>query len=363
MTASFSNFSFVQFEPAPPSACYPDPAFCLPMSDPAHWQFYLYMTDINYGIYPGLTKILYFAYIVPTDMAVAPSGLGAYDPYAGSSSTNPVPLIFANHFNPASGGSMTVHYDYAWGNLSGVPVGSCFKLMLTYLPVEIDGSGNFTHTWPMQFIGFTNSFQRINLSTCYTSVLSYSNNSDAFNFQYLWGKPNSVELPLYLRDPMMENDQKVYTKSDGTIVKLYERKEEIYMLETDLMPYAWHKALDVALSHDNVSIQNLNAANFDPIGTTFTTTTWHSTTGGVTTLQSSNTVLGTPANDPTSLILPIGSTTYDMEVVTTLNNAINFIKKENYEIEYQKAPLSALGKGSCKLSNAQAIHLVNNNCA
>jgi hypothetical protein len=108
----------------------------------------------------------------------------------------------------------------------------------------------------------------------------------------------------------MENEQKVYTRSDGSILKLYERKEEVYTLETDLLPYAWHKALDIALSHDNVIITNPNAASFDP-----------------------------------------------------LNTATQFVKKDNYEIEYNQAPLSALGKGTCKLSNASPIHLINNNCS
>jgi hypothetical protein len=108
----------------------------------------------------------------------------------------------------------------------------------------------------------------------------------------------------------MENDQKVYTRSDGTIVKLFERKEEAYTLETDLIPYAWHKALDIALSHDTVTIANPNASSFDPV-----------------------------------------------------NTATQFIKKDNYEIEYMKAPFTSYGKGFCKLLNADPIHLINNNCA
>ena len=306
MTAAFSNYSFVQFEQPAAQHCQPDPAFCLPMSDPAHWQFYLYITGLDTSIYPGVNRILYFAYVVPTDMTSPPADVSSYNPYTAIGAT---PLIFANHFNPAQGATMTVHYDYPWSSLSShVEIGACFKLMIAYLPITTDATGGYESAWPSVFVGFTSCFQRIDTS-CYTSVLTYSNSSDAFGFQYLWGKPNVVELPIYLRDPKMENDQKVYTKSDGSLVKLYERKEETYTLETDLMPYTWHKALDIALSHDSISIQNDAEAVFDP-----------------------------------------------------LNTAVHFVKKENYEIEYQKAPLSSLGKGSCKLSNANPIHLINNNC-
>jgi hypothetical protein len=166
-------------------------------------------------------------------------------------------------------------------------------------------------------MGCTGCFRRITPDSCYTSVLTYSCPDDTFDFTYQIPNGsstittvNTVELPIYLRDPVMNDDTKVYTRSDGSIVKLYERKEEQYTLETDLMPYTWLKALDIALSHDSVSIINTNAAAYDRI-----------------------------------------------------NTAQNFQKKENFEIEYQKGPLTALGKGTCKLLNANPVHLYNNNCS
>jgi hypothetical protein len=358
MIASFSNYSFVQFELPSAAGCTPDPALCLPLTDPNNWQFYLYIDELDLSSYTGISRVLYFAYAVPTDTTAPPSNLHTYNPYMG---LGPTPFMFANHYDPGAGSSMIAHYDYSWGGINNVAPGECFKLMLVYMPVILDVHGSYLSAWPMKFIGFTNPFQRTDGVSCYTSVISYTNNSDAFDFRYLWGKPNVAELPMYLRDPKMENDQKVYTKSDGTLVKLYERKEEVYMLETDLMPYAWHKALDIALSHDNVQIKNINASHFDPIGTTSTIKTISTTVGTSTTAVSSS-VIGNPVYDPSYTTNSSGGTTVTMDIELSMNNAINFTKKENYEIEYNKSPLSNLGKGLCKLSNANAIHLINNNC-
>jgi hypothetical protein len=366
MIAKFSNYSFVQFEQPSVAGCCPDPAFCLPMSDPSHCQFYLYLSGIDVSIYAGssypLSRIVCFAYVVPTTMATPPSGYTAYNPYNG---TGPTPLIFGNHFTPlypaTTADMMMVHFDYTWGSLSSqVDMGECFKLMLMYVPINTDSGTRAVGD--TVFIGFTNSFQRIDTSACFTSVLTYSNNSNAFDFQYLWGKPNVVELPMYLRDPKMENDQKVYTKSDGTLVKLYERKEEVYTLETDLMPYAWHKALDIALSQDNVAIQNNNASNFDPIGTSLISAVATNVNGGTTTIAIDDETGYEIDTIPSIVTYPATGGTTTTVTTISANNAINFIKKESYEIEYQKAPLSALGKGTCKLSNAQPVNLINNNC-
>jgi hypothetical protein len=359
MIASFSNYSFVQFQLPATTGCAPDPALCLPMSDPNNWQFYLYIDELDISNYTDISRVLFYAYAVPTDTGSPPSDLSTYNPQIGH---GPAPVIFANHFDPSAGSSMTVHFDWSSGGFYNIAPGECFKLMIAYLPIKVDGQSRYISAWPMKFVGFTNSFQRTDGVSCYTSVISYTNNSDAFDFRYLWGKPNVAELPMYLRDPKMENDQKVYTKSDGTLVKLYERKEDVYMLETDLMPYAWHKALDVALSHDNVQIKNINASHFDPIGTTSSITTVGTTVGSNPTTYTSSSVIGDPVYDPAHYSSSSGGTTVTTNIALSMNNAINFTKKENYEIEYNKSPLSDLGKGSCKLSNAKAIHLINNNC-
>ena len=309
-TPVFPRYSFVQLENSTATAahCTPDPGFCLPMSDPANVAFHVKFPDIdNYD--GNLLYMLNYAIPVPCSSTTITTAM-----------TSSTPLLFGNHYYSTGTDDYRyvdyhVHFDLPVATLDecGVAPGDCFKLLLIYYLVVTDPFHDNAETTLGPFGGtYTNCFMRsTGADTCYSSVIKYWNNSDAFDFDYAWGHTfaSKVELPMYLRDPKMENEQKVYTRSDGFLVKLYERKEETYMLETDLMPYTWHKNLDIALSHDTVTISNANASSFDP-----------------------------------------------------LNTATQFVKKENYEIEYNKSPLSSLGKGMCKLSNAQAIHLINNNC-
>jgi hypothetical protein len=148
---------------------------------------------------------------------------------------------------------------------------------------------------------------------CYISALSYSNGDSAFAFNYdsaPSGYVNKVELPMYLRDPLLTNDQKTYTRSDGSIKKIYERKEEMYILETDTVPYTWLKNLDVALSHTNVIIVNDNADAVDPV-----------------------------------------------------NTATQFVKQDDMEIQYISGGYTNFGKATVKLVNAAPVNLINNNCS
>jgi hypothetical protein len=324
------RYSFVQDSSAGSyTDTYPDPKLCLPLSSwsnlqcqalidatgplsllaavpGATVQVYLTPVDIDFpcsydiqqrGIYPGFTHTHY--------PVISIFGL-TYD-------TGPTAYSAWLCFDlPSDSGDMD---DTTLSNNTiAVPVGSCFKFALVW---DVYNSGLLIYRF---YYGCTNSFVRMPAGNVYSSVLRYANADNAFDFHYTgtnnygYGDTedfqNTIELPIYLRDPKMTNDQKVYTRSDGSIMKIYERKEEVYELETDQMPYTWHKALDIALSHDSVAITNANASSFDP-----------------------------------------------------LNTATQFVKKDAYEIEYNKAPYSSFGKGKCKLSNADAVNLINNNCA
>ncbi len=311
-------YSFIQTA-QPATGCTFDPSFCLPCSDPTNLSFQMTATGVDTDqILDNYTYVsTFYTVAVPPDATcrtdTQTSGFtspgvifnqSSDDDFTGATGT------ITGSFNKVN--TATNSYLIPGDTSAQINVGECFKLQ--FILDVVDGTTILVRYW----LGCSNCLIRINQSECYTSLLGYRNTSDSFGFKYqILGSNidpyenyfNVVELPMYLRDPRMENDQKVYTRSDGTLVKLYERKEEIYMLETDLMPYAWHKSLDIALSHDDVYISNPNAAGFDPF-----------------------------------------------------NTATQFAKKENYEIEYQKAPLSSLGKGSCKLSNATPISLINNNC-
>lgn len=317
------KYSFVQDSSVSgDTSCYPDPALCLPLSS---WnnlscQVLVDATQPNLVLAASIGGVYSLIYLTP----VAPDFACSYDQeFVGTGFSHVHHPVISDAFGIFDTGptinSAYIYFDTTYGvgdmdlttttnNTISVPMGSCFKFALVwdiYSPTNV-----LTFRF---YFGCTNMFRRTAADDSYTSVVRYVSPSDVFDFHYtgphITMPYNSIELPLYLRDPVMANDQKVYTKSDGSLVKLYERKEEVYTLETDLLPYAWHKALDVGLSHDSVIITNANAASFDP-----------------------------------------------------LNTATQFVKKENYEIEYNKAPLSAFGKGSCKLSNANPIHMINNNC-
>lgn len=363
----YPRYSFVQNGDPYTEGCNGDPKFCLPLSDPANLRFEVKLNNMNcFSFTPDYTNDNFFAVPVPCDFVCAPTEQtpsittgtgfeGTFTDHHDLISLLPFALIVAEHERLPIGSDVNIYFDtvpfaqttgavfaptfdsrsslgvpYTVGGytvvsvtghdsirplppsapvdiLTTIEVGQCFKLQLIY--EHLDGPGG--NVLYRQFIdGCTNCFIRTVPDECYTSVISYRNPTDTFGFTYFNTSTfNIIELPVYLRDPVMENDQKVYTKSDGSVVKLYERKEEKYTLETDLMPYIWHKALDIALSHDTVTITNPNASSFDPV-----------------------------------------------------NTATQFVKSDNYQIEYMKAPLSSLGKGTCKLINATPVNLINNNC-
>ncbi len=94
---------------------------------------------------------------------------------------------------------------------------------------------------------------------CFTSVLEYYCNEDAYGFHYCTASVvNKVRLPLYLTRPQFPEEFSAYYKSDGTrkTTKAVTRKE--YEGFTDMFPEAWHEKLTLALSHDNVSIESKN---------------------------------------------------------------------------------------------------------
>lgn len=343
ISISYPPYSFIQNSPPLTGDCYPDPAQCLPLSSNKHLKFYTSMDGIDYDMIntyltedPQYYALPYLA-VVPPDYDCTPRSYINHT--AALLGPGMVPLVtflgstafelyvdgthrYCNAFFNAPDnidlstlsandniGTAATHQNYA------PATGECFKLMLL-IDVRMDDHYYGTKTHFRQIVGCVSCFVRT-AGDCYTSVITYSDPEDSFGFRYqmhdYYGDDiqmeNKIELPLYLRDPVMNDDAKVYTRSDGTIIKLYERKEEQYLLETDRMPYTWLKALDIALSHDSVRIENGNARSFDSV-----------------------------------------------------NTAKYFQKKENFEIEYQKGPFSAFGKGSCKLLNAQPVHLYNNNC-
>lgn len=95
------------------------------------------------------------------------------------------------------------------------------------------------------------------VDTCFTARLIYANNEDAFGFTYPTSWTNSIRLPLYFKNPVINTEQEVYVRSDGTRQKLFARLSRQYLVITDVMNEKAHENLVVAMNHDTVQFQDV----------------------------------------------------------------------------------------------------------
>ena len=98
-------------------------------------------------------------------------------------------------------------------------------------------------------------FKKI-VDDCFTSVLGYRNNEDAFYFDYsdtIFF--NRVRLPLYLHSPTFAQEEKSYSKSDGSTVKRMHRIWKDYKVKTDYIINDWHEKFNIATAHDALFIE------------------------------------------------------------------------------------------------------------
>jgi len=101
---------------------------------------------------------------------------------------------------------------------------------------------------------FDTCFKKIT-DDCYTSVIGYRNNENAFDFDYSESTFfNRVRLPLYLHSPTNSEEQKTYSKSNGSSVKLMHRIWKDYRVKTDYFTDGMLERFAVATAHDGVYI-------------------------------------------------------------------------------------------------------------
>lgn len=128
---------------------------------------------------------------------------------------------------------------------SDLGIGDCFT-------ISIQGQSGFT---PENIGCLATCFTRIG-DICYTTKMIYSNNQNAFDFVYNGSFANKLRLPMYLHSPTNAEEEKSYSKSDGSSVKLMHRIWKDYRLKTDLFPAHWIEKLTVALAHDTINLTN-----------------------------------------------------------------------------------------------------------
>lgn len=93
---------------------------------------------------------------------------------------------------------------------------------------------------------------------CYSTLLRYRNNEDAFGFNYTapLNAFNRVRLPFYLHSPVNAEEEKSYAKSDGSSMLISARLYKDYKVTSDYWPEDWIEKFAVATKHDTVIVTN-----------------------------------------------------------------------------------------------------------
>ena len=131
--------------------------------------------------------------------------------------------------------------------LSSYVGGDCFQLDFA---LYFDGEAYYNET--------SNQCFQVITDTCFTARLRYYNNEDAFGFIYPAGIDNKIRLPIYFKNPVVQNDQKVYVRSNGTRQKLYAKLAKKWLGLVDMATEEVHQKLVVALSHDFITFTTDN---------------------------------------------------------------------------------------------------------
>ena len=311
-------YSFVKFyvgEQPLIERCLRTPSMCLPIEQTVNWsiQFGLSETPENEET-DGYTQ--YYLCPVKSDCTDVPSETPLINPLkylikstAIEGETGEFTLYFGD---PLTG---YVSFDvYNDSPLCGrIDFGDCFTFEIVKEEYEI-GLGEIYDLKGRYSMGYTDCFIRTQI-TCHHSLITYRCNEDSFGFTYPDEVYNRAMIPMYLRTPQMTQESEVYKTSDGNNIKLYERIDEKWNMETDWMPYAWHKPLNIALCHDFLEVRNQFQLQIKP-----------------STLEDS-------------------ADTYEYQ----------YVKQGDYSIEWMEHDFPH-AKGKCQLLQKYPLHLLNSNC-
>ena len=139
-----------------------------------------------------------------------------------------------------------VQFQFASSDLlDSISIGDCFQFQISFV---VDEPNLYLSTQCLQRVG----------DECFTSRLTYSNIESAFDFIYIDSFFNKIRLPIYFKNPVVQNDQKVYVRSDGSRKKLYAKLAKKWLGLVDMATEEIHQKLVVALSHDLVTFTTDN---------------------------------------------------------------------------------------------------------
>jgi len=91
---------------------------------------------------------------------------------------------------------------------------------------------------------------------CFTKMIRYRNNENAFGFIYPAGIYQQVRLPIDVFKGEIKGKKRKFIKSDGVEILLSAVLRKEFVLQTDYMNDAILDALDIALAHDTFEIFN-----------------------------------------------------------------------------------------------------------
>lgn len=101
---------------------------------------------------------------------------------------------------------------------------------------------------------------------CDFAYVEYFCNEDAFGFLFdsIRKRPTNSNttirqrMPFHIINPQFKTEDEVYQTLDGENILLYSAFSEEYELETDYIPYQWHKIIITALACDHISIDGFS---------------------------------------------------------------------------------------------------------
>lgn len=226
---------------------------------------YVYIAGDTSGNYNGYHLIESITPDVSLEILITTTpyvGLTTGSPYAGIINQS---FILAEYVTQLEDDSEFAGDNYLWNfnihmlNSIGLAEGQCFRMCVWDIQYDLDVAS------PPDFIsgdclGTTNCFSVVS-DICYTTKLVYGCDENAFGFYTDGTNPfvMSIRLPMWLFHPRYPSEEKGYQLSSGQFVKLAERIDKTWELETDYMPEQYHERLRIALGCDNIEVSNENA--------------------------------------------------------------------------------------------------------
>jgi hypothetical protein len=112
---------------------------------------------------------------------------------------------------------------------------------------------------------------------CLTTQLKYINSENAFGFVYrtvgtypnITATTNTIRLPIYLKEPIINSEKTVYVRSNGARELLSARLSKRYKALVDHVPEETHQNIVVALNHDGVYLWPENYSKVTGMRVTF----------------------------------------------------------------------------------------------